>query len=384
MEIRNKEFPLRAEPSAQLEADLAIINRDFALAPLTPEQIYVRRMALCNDRYDRTGERFPVSYLERFRDTLAGKALLISHDRKGLPIGRFFRAEVLPGAENDHWLVTHVYLVRTEANAELRTQIDAGILAHVSIGFRWADLVCDLCGCSYFRGDCPHLIGQNYDGRECTATYGGDPRRVEAVEASLVFLGAQYGSVITKSDDRAVEKAALAPQSPPAGEGTRNTERTDTDRIGPVRTGTGADGEGGAASIAEKGGEGVETSEKGAVTADAGAMAEAQAAAPEGERRTLDAAEMEALRALAADGRLYREDLRAEVVRLAGCVGATREALFLCEALENQPAARWKELRDEYQTRFEALFPPTGLGQLPEQAGEARRPTGVRREFGVI
>ena len=33
---------------------------------------------------------------------------------------------------------------------------------------------------------------------------------MEAIEASLVYLGAQYGAVVTKSDDRGVEKGALA------------------------------------------------------------------------------------------------------------------------------------------------------------------------------
>ncbi len=346
MEIRSKEFPLRAEVVSASAADLEVINRAFALTPLAAEQVYVRKIALCNDRYDRTGERFPLAYLERFRDTLVGKALLVSHDRKGLPLGRFFKAEVAQDpVDGTQWLITHVYLVKTPGNEELRAQIDGGILAHVSVGFRWADLLCDLCGRSYFRGDCPHLIGQLYDGHECTATYGGDPRRVEAVEASLVFLGAQYGSVIVKR----------------SGTCHRGTESTETDGRGEeMDENVRSEGEAAGTRIPVSAGEG------------------------ESEGPRLE----EGLRGLAEDGRLYRADLRAEVLRLARLVGAEREATFLCEALADQPAARWKELCEEYQARFDRLFPPAGVGEIPgERDAAGARPAGggsVPREFGVV
>lgn len=208
MEIRSKEFAVQAESVSVTEEDLALINNRFALRPLAAEQVYVRRLAVCNDQYDRTGERFPGYYLERFAATLPGKPLLAHHDKGQFPLGRFFRAEVVKEA-GATWLYCWAYLVKTAGNEEIRTQIDAGVYSHVSIGFRWADLSCDLCGRSYFSGDCPHVIDREYDGRRCTATYAGDPERVEAIEASLVYLGAQYGAVVTKSDDRGLEKGAL-------------------------------------------------------------------------------------------------------------------------------------------------------------------------------
>ncbi|HEU4754498.1 MAG TPA: hypothetical protein VFU47_15420, partial [Armatimonadota bacterium] len=177
------------------------------------------------------------------------------------------------------WLYCWVYLVKTPANEEVRAQIDGGVYSHVSIGYRWADLTCDLCGRSYFNGDCPHVIDQVYDGRRCTATYSGDTSRVEAVEGSLVYLGAQYGAVVTKSDDRQAEKQALRPR-------------------------------------------------------------------PEEED------------ALAAEGRLYRQDLRGEILRLARCVDAERESAMLLDALGDVPAERLKEVLTEYQRRFDGLFPP--------------------------
>lgn len=221
MEIRSKEFLVEAESVAVSEEDIGLINERYALAPLLAEQVYVRRLAVCNDQYDRTGERFPRAYLERFAETLPGKPLLAHHDKGEFPLGRFFRAEVKtePGADGKPpvtWLYCWVYLVKTAGNLEVRTQVDAGVYSHVSIGFRWADLTCDLCSRSYFQGECPHVIDREYDGRRCTATYSGDPERVEAIEASLVYLGAQYGAVVTKSDNRDAEKEKLAGASPAA------------------------------------------------------------------------------------------------------------------------------------------------------------------------
>lgn len=63
MEMRCKEFAVRAEITEVSEEDLALINGEFALAPLTAEEVYVRKLALCNDRYDRTLERFLRAHL---------------------------------------------------------------------------------------------------------------------------------------------------------------------------------------------------------------------------------------------------------------------------------------------------------------------------------
>jgi hypothetical protein len=115
---------------------------------------------------------------------------------------------------------------------------------------------------------------------------------VEAVEASLVYLGAQYGAVITKSDDRAAEKRALAAPSPAV----------------PVT----------------------------APPADAGATGEN----------------------LAAEGRLYRGELRGEILRIAGCLECRRDAEMLLEAMGDAPATRLREVLDEYRRRFDKWLPP--------------------------
>jgi hypothetical protein len=265
------------------------------------------------------------------------------------------------------FLVPWFYMVKTAENEEVRRQIDAGVWSHVSIGFRYADLVCDLCGRSYWSGEegtCPHVVGRVYDGRECTATYGGDLRKVEAVEGSLVYLGCQRGAVMIKSAARlwlpegekegrraeggmptTDDRRLTADQPGEGGMGLGDKTKRRKDMEDRMRAGDGSppvppgNGEGPERQVEDAAGRGAESG------------------AP-----SLHQEETARLRALAADGELYRGDLRAEIRRLAGIVGAEREAGFLMEALPQAPAARLKELLAEYHQRAEKLFPPAALG----------------------
>jgi len=208
------------------DEDLMII-RKYALSDLEPERIYVRRVNLCNDQWDRHYERLSPEVLERLAETLPGKAVLVGHNRAGEPVGRFYRAEVKVDPGNGwRWLQADWYTPVTPANEHLRAGIDSGVLSYVSIGFRWDRLVCDLCGRDYMDGGaCPHVLGRTYPAGEfagrnvkltedgnmaiCTATYMGD---AEAQEGSLVYLGAQYDAAVVKAHSmkRAVEAAKVA------------------------------------------------------------------------------------------------------------------------------------------------------------------------------
>lgn len=75
------------------------------------------------------------------------------------------------------------------------------------------------------------------------------------------------------------------------------------------------------------------------------------------------AAEAARLEPLARDGERYRADLVAEITRLAGLVGAAKEATFLCESLTAAGAERLKELKAEYERRVEEKLPPQGCGR---------------------
>jgi hypothetical protein len=292
--------------SAPSAAELARI-RQFALEELAPEELYVRHVRLATDAVDRTWERLPRDYLERFAATLPGKPLLLGHDHQETPTGLWFQAAVRAAAADEpgEWVLeAGFYLRKSPANEEIRRQIDAGVIRYASIGFRYDLLVCDLCGGATARpgmaGPCDHWPGRLYDGQVATYSYGGDPERVEAHEGSLVYLGAQYGAELVKD----------------AG-------------VGSWGLGVGADG---------------------------------PHSPPNSQLPTPDPQ-------LVEDGQAYRASLKAELVRLAGIVRAEAEAALLVAALDGQPAAKWLPVIASFQARVDALLPPSPLGEPLGQRG---------------
>jgi len=200
MAVRTKALSLLSPASAfgptPGEEDLAAIHR-LCLEPVPAESLYVRRMALANTRLDRTYERFTPAVLQRLAETLPGKSLLISHNTRELATGLFYRADVQRAPDGESELVAYFYLPVIPANEEVRQLIDAGVIRHVSIGFRYDQRLCSVCDMDYWS--CPHLPGDTTDGGQLvTFVYGGDLWKFESREGSLVYLGAQRDAEIIK------------------------------------------------------------------------------------------------------------------------------------------------------------------------------------------
>lgn len=232
--IRVKELTgYRAAPTEATPDDLALISGPlFAGHNVTADDVHVREMWLAHNMHDTTGERFPKAYLDRFAETIPGKSVLPGHDTGAMPLGRFFRGRVTARQESAFpvlvregsgngrsrlqfrneaarvtWLKTGFYFPNDPEGEAMRNRIDLGVYKWVSIGFRYSDLLCDVCKASYF-GNCPHIIGwRTEDSTLVTGTYGGDPNEAEALEGSIVFLGAQQTARI----DKALRDGTLEP-----------------------------------------------------------------------------------------------------------------------------------------------------------------------------
>jgi hypothetical protein len=181
---------LKSVETDQLEK----INR-FALTPLSPGEVFVARFLLAHNMIDRDHERFPEKLLDDFSKTLPGKSLLDGHNKQKLPSGLFFdsiteemnpaqftvltnEAASLP--DNIHLVKVlwgWIYMVRSEINAEMIKNIIAGIYRHVSIGFRASELI-------PIKGQYEQILYWEY------VPPG------EALEGSIVWLGAQPGATI--------------------------------------------------------------------------------------------------------------------------------------------------------------------------------------------
>lgn len=179
------------------EAQLAKIN-GYAIKELKAEEVYVRKYLLAHNAVDRDRERFPDGMLDDFANTLPGKSLLFAHDRRSyLPMGLFFDAstEVMtleqfkaltgetanlpPDVASVKVLWSWFYMLKAPGNQEVIGNIDAGIFRHASIGFSASDLIA--------------IKGQYQD-----TLYYEYVQPGEALEGSIVWLGAQPGATLQK------------------------------------------------------------------------------------------------------------------------------------------------------------------------------------------
>ena len=173
--------------------ELDQINR-FSKAELTADQVYTFSVRLCDNEVDRDFERFGTEDLERLGELFLGKSGIFDHQwsAKG-QTARIYRTEVVrePGTvtaagDEYRWLKGWAYLMRTEKNQELITEIEGGIKKEVSVGCSMGRSVCSVCGAE--NGACGHAKGQMYGGKLCFMELK-DPK--DAYEWSFVAVPAQ-------------------------------------------------------------------------------------------------------------------------------------------------------------------------------------------------
>lgn len=298
---------------AVTEEQLQKINR-LALVPLLPEQVYVRRYLMAHNLVDRDNERFAEALLEDFTTSLPGKGFFAeghpsAYGKGGPGEGRFFDSTVedmsseaftaltgasgaLPeGVNQVRVLWGDAYILKLDSNADTLAKIDAGIYAYTSIGFKAA-----LSDVTDERG--------NY-------IYGEYRPKGEALEGSLVWLGAQPGTSAVKS--------------------AKNIRQEDNGMLEKLN----------------------KTFGKTFTEGDA----------VDGIKAMLDEkeAEIKALRPIAEDGRAYRKALVEDVIRFGVLIDEipTDEAGQKTEEefLSPLPIPRLKTIRDKYELKAHERFP---------------------------
>ena len=173
--------------------ELEQINR-FSKAELTADQVYTFSVRLCDNEVDRDMERFATEDLERLGELFLGKSGIFDHQwsAKG-QTARIYRTEVVrePGVvtavgDEYRWLKAWAYLMRTEKNQDLITEIEGGIKKEVSVGCSVERCVCSICGEDI--NTCAHKKGEVYGGKVCCAEL---VNAQDAYEWSFVAVPAQ-------------------------------------------------------------------------------------------------------------------------------------------------------------------------------------------------
>lgn len=192
---------------AALAADDAALAkiRQYTLRDFTPDELQLREYVLAHNCIDRDNECFDEALLDNFATTLLGKGVYITHPTSwrsdgGPAEGKVFdtRTEMMsleqarillnepalqlpPDRTQVKVLFASAYYARTDDNASLLIKQDAGIAGDVSIGF---------------SAPSPQPIYDN-NGLQLTAVRWPAPG--QALEMSLVWLGAQQGARAVKN-----------------------------------------------------------------------------------------------------------------------------------------------------------------------------------------
>lgn len=123
----------RVEKQALAGEELALINRQ-ALKELTEEEVFVFRVAACDNQVDREQERFTEAALDRLAELYVGKTVIMDHRWSANGQTARIYAGAVEESEGVRRLVLRAYMLRNDQTAPLIAAIEGGILREVSVG----------------------------------------------------------------------------------------------------------------------------------------------------------------------------------------------------------------------------------------------------------
>ncbi len=178
--------------------------RKFTRREFEKDELYVFEVSLCNNDVDRDNEKFSVSALNELAKQFVGKTGIKNHSMRAEDqSARIFetRVEKIPGkktadGEDFYTLRAKAYMVRSDATAQLITDIDAGIKKEVSVSCSAAKRICSVCGKDKSLEYCGHTAGKNYGGKKCFTVLDGI---TDAYEFSFVAVPAQKEAGVEKA-----------------------------------------------------------------------------------------------------------------------------------------------------------------------------------------
>ncbi|MBE6862255.1 MAG: hypothetical protein E7497_05075 [Ruminococcus sp.] len=183
-------------------SQLEKINK-FTRRELTADEVYIFSVILCDNEIDRDCERFSDTALEELKKLFVGKTGIFDHDAKSSKqSARIFDTELVTDSSRTtkngevyKYLKGHVYMVRTDDNRSLISEIDGGIKKEVSISCTASERHCSVCGCDRTKNNCTHMRGKVYNGKLCHTVLSGI---TDAYEWSFVAVPAQVNAGVTK------------------------------------------------------------------------------------------------------------------------------------------------------------------------------------------
>ncbi len=225
----NKEFKSGISPCTVTDEELRLINK-LTVKELSADEVYTFNVILCDNEVDRDCERFDNAALEKLAELFVGVTGIFDHNPgSGNQTARIFAAscEKVAGkitSCGDEYICVKAkaYMPRTDKNADLIKEIEAGIKKEVSVSCAVSRFVCSVCSEDMRSGSCPHIKGESYSGKPCYCILSDV---TDAYEWSFVAIPAQVNAGVTKGYEKNFEKAVNIIKSVKEGKCARFTEK---------------------------------------------------------------------------------------------------------------------------------------------------------------
>lgn len=203
---------------------------EHTLEDLSEEDVYLFKVAACDNDIDRDFERFDDEALEEMASLMRGRTFIKDHRRESdNQVARIYDCEVqavegetTSDGKQLKQLVVKCYMLATESNAQLISEIKAGIKKEVSVSFMPNVIKCSICGTDNRVEYCRHYWGKEYDGQVCHFTF---QEIVDAYELSFVAVPAQKNAGTVKDYAFDADPPTKGEEGPPETEGAEQEEK---------------------------------------------------------------------------------------------------------------------------------------------------------------
>lgn len=175
---------------------------------LSPEELFVFTVTLCDNDIDRDGERFTDECLASLVPLMKGRTGICDHEPKAEnQRARLYDCYVLKSDNEKNALnqpltrlIGHAYMLRTEKNRDVIAEIEGGIKKEVSISCSVKKQTCSVCHKDIRI--CGHIRNRQYGEGFCYAELS-EP--TDGYEWSFVAIPAQKNAGVTKSKSKDVK-----------------------------------------------------------------------------------------------------------------------------------------------------------------------------------
>lgn len=185
------------------KSDIEKINQ-FTRSEFDADSLYIFNIVLCDNDIDRDFEKFSPSTLEQLKNMFIGKTGIFDHSMKaGDQKARIFdtwveRVNGKKTADGEQYfqLKAKAYMVKSDENLPLITEIEAGIKKEVSVSCSVKKSICSVCKNDKKQSACGHIAGREYNGK---TAYSVLEDACDAYEFSFVAVPAQKAAGVTKA-----------------------------------------------------------------------------------------------------------------------------------------------------------------------------------------